>query len=94
MRANFNILRREYGQYGQMSRRSEIYEYFCLFLGVDGIVLFGLIYINIRVSQCDRRQHKDIAISLLIYFCVTDLDLYETRMYRIWIRLLNDSMFM
>ena len=36
------------------------------------LVCLDLIYINIRISKCDRRQHKDVVISLLMYFCATD----------------------
>ena len=71
-----------------MSGRSEIYGYFCLFLRVDGIV-YQYSYILMRLPTA-----QDIVITLLVHFCVTDLDLYEMRMYRIYIRLLNDSIFM
>ena len=57
-----------------------IFVCFCVSMELDCL---DLMCIDVRVSK--MRWHIDIEISFL-HFCVTDLDLYEMRMY--WIGIL------
>ena len=72
-------------KYLEEVKSTGIFVCFCVSMELD-----RLDYINIRIPKCDRRQHKDVVIYLLIYFCVADIDLDEMRMYWIWILLLYD----